>query len=223
MTKIGKHLYRSKTIILCGGMGTVIISTFGESPGGTIASIKQNGCEKLILILSKDLTKKAKEGLKRTEQIARQMNIRVEKVAVPPYELMENIQKIKRLITTQDGNNVILNVTGGRKPLSLAATLAGFVANPSKIIYVQEENDQPIEIPKFTLGDKLLRPEKMKILKCIENNTTVKEIKEKLGNRKKYHNITKHLRELERLELIRLDNNSRPHKYSITTSGELLR
>lgn len=216
------NTYKGVTpIISCEGMGGTIISTFGESPGGTIASIKQNGCEKLILVLSKDLTPKAKKGLERVEDLAKQLKINLEKVEVSPYALMENIQKIKQLIAAQDGNEVILNVTGGRKPLSLAATLAGFVANPSKIIYIQEENDQPIEIPKFTLGNKLLRPEKMKILKCVKNNTTVEEIRKKLGN-KKYHTIMKHLRELEEAGLIKLESKSNPHRYSITPSGELL-
>lgn len=206
-------------------MGSTIISTFGEAPGGIIEGIRQFGCQKLILLLSdKPQSKASKNGLKKIESAARQMNIPIEKIKINPYSLMENIQKIKQLIASQDGNEVILNVTGGRKPLSLAATLAGFVANPSKIIYIQEEDDQPIEIPMFTLGDKLLRPEKMAILKCIGNNTTVKEIIKKLGdgNHKKYHTIMKHLRELEEAGLIRSEGNLRPHKYSITPSGELL-
>lgn len=203
-----------------------IIATFGESPGGIIATIKQNGCEKLILLISQNLTEKAKKGLKKTEDLAKQMQIQVQKITVSPYSLMENIQKIKQLIASQDSNEVILNVTGGRKTLSLAATLAGFVANPSKIIYIQEENNQPIEIPKFTMGEKLLSQEKHTILKSIKTNTSMEEIKKTLkkGSNKpnQYYTIMKHLRELADMELIEISN-GRPHTYSITPSGELLR
>ncbi len=203
-----------------------IIATFGEASGGIEASIKQNGCEKLILLISKDLTEKAKKGVEKTEDMAKQMQIKVEKIATDQYSIMENISKIKELIAKEGSNEVILNVTGGRKPLSLAATLAAFVSNPKKIIYIQEENDQPIEIPRFTIGGKLLSEEKHTILKAIKNSTTVEDIKIALkgknNNSVEYHAIMKHLRELAEMGLIEISN-GRPHRYTITPSGELLR
>lgn len=203
-----------------------IISTFGEASEGVIQGIKQNGCEYLILLVPRILTEKAKENLRKSEILAKQMQIQVRKVTVSPYSLMENIQIIKQLIEDQTGNKVILNVTGGRKPLSLAATLAGFVAAPEKIIYIQEENDEPIEIPKFTIGEKFLSQEKRSILKCIKTDTKLEEIeknlKKKNNGSKEYHTIMKHLRELAEMSLIKISE-GRPHTYTITPSGELLR
>jgi len=200
----------------------VIISTFGVAPGGIIQGIIQNGCEKLILLVPKDL--KSQKNLKEIEKKAKQMEIRVEKVMVSPYSLMENIEKIKQLLRKND--DVILNVTGGRKPLSLAATLAGFVANPKRIIYIQEENNRAIEIPKFTLYDKVLSKEKRTILKNIKNNMTIEDIKKSLKNEdgmsKNYHVLMKHLRELAEFGLIQISN-GRPHTFNILPSGELLR
>jgi len=203
-----------------------IIATFGEEPGGIIASIKQNGCEKLILLIPDNLSAKGARGLEKTENTAKQMEIKVQKIKVSPYSIMENINKIKELVSAQDGSEVILNVTGGRKPLSLAATLAAFVANPQKIIYVQEENDQSIEIPRFTIGEKLLSEEKRAILKSIKNNTSIEQIKNSLkgknNNSTEYHAIMKHLRELGEMGLVETSD-GRPHTYTITPSGELVR
>jgi len=204
----------------------ILIATFGEEPGGIISSIKDNGCDKLILLVPHNLTAKGREGLKKTEYIAKQIQIKVKKIKISPYSIMENINLIKDLINAYNQDQVILNVTGGRKPLSLAATLAAFVANPHKIIYVQEENNQSIDIPKFTIGEKLLSGEKRAILRSVKHNTTVGEIKKSLkqskDNSKKYHAIMKHLRRLADMGLIEI-NNKRPYTYSITPSGELLR
>jgi len=201
-----------------------IISTFGIEPEGIIQGIKQNGCEKLVLLISQKLTPEAKEGLKKIENIAKQMEIKVEKIIVSPYSLMENIEKIKQLLREND--EVILNVTGGRKPLSLAATLAGFVTNPKRIIYIQEENNQAIEIPKFTLYEKAISKEKCAILKNLKNNMTIEDIIKSLRNEngmsKNYAVIMKHLRDLSESGLVEISN-GRPHRFNILPSGELLR
>jgi len=202
-----------------------LIATFGEEPGGIIASIKQHGCEKLILLVPDNLSSKGSKGLEKTEDVAKQLEIIVKRITVSPYSIMDNINKIKKLIISQKGDQVVLNVTGGRKPLSLAATLAAFVANPQRIEYIQEENNQPIEIPMFTMGEKLLTEEKRAILKTIKNNTSFEDIRDSLmGNNSstEYHAIMKHLRWLIEMGLIKT-NSGRPQTYRITPSGELVR
>lgn len=204
----------------------IIIATFGEDPGGIIANIRQTGCDKLILLIPKNLTKDGKEGIKELEKITQEIKIKLEKLIVSPYSFMENIHKIKELISSQSGNDVILNVTGGRKTLSIAATLVGFVSKPSNILYFQEETGQPIEIPKFTLEEKILSQPKRAILGCIKSETTLEEVKNCLkakGNKSvAYHNIKKHIRGLSEKELIKV-NNTWPQTYTITPNGELLR
>ncbi|MFH1283018.1 MAG: CRISPR-associated CARF protein Csa3 [bacterium] len=207
-----------------------LISTFGISPGGIIAHIKQiikqNGCEKLILLRQEKLPPEAKNGLKEIDSLLKQLEIKLDEVIVSPYNLMENVHIIKELIKSEKDNEVIINVTGGRKTLSLAATLAGFVSNPKKIVYVQEEDNKLIEIPKLTMGDKLLSQEKRTVLEGIKEKTTINEITKHLkksnNNSNEYHNVMKHLRELADMGLIRI-NDGRPYTYSITPSGELLR
>lgn len=201
-----------------------IISTFGEEPEGVIQGIKQFGCEEMILLVPERLrSEKAKRGLKRIEHLTNNMGIRLEKVEVSPYSLMENIKKIKELISKSD-NSIILNITGGRKILSIAAVLAGFVSKTEKIIYIQEETNVPIEIPRFTLYENILSKEKRSILNSIKINTTVGEIQKSLKKdniSKNYPVIMKHLRELENMGLIRTEN-SRPHKYTLLPSGNFL-
>ena len=203
-----------------------VIATFGEAPGGIVAVIKQNGCEKLILLISNDPSEKAEKGLKEVKSLVKQLGIKLEEVEVNPYSLMENIHKIKKLIKSEKENEIILNVTGGRKPLSMAATLAGFVSNPKKIVYVTEEKDEVLEIPKLTIGEKMLSSEKHMILEIINEKTDIEKITDDLkkNNSKsnEYHNVMKHLRELADMGLIKI-NDGRPYTYSITPSGELLR
>ena len=199
----------------------VMIATFGVKSGGITEGIKKFGCEKLILFLSK--TPQAKESvgeLKKIEKRVKEMNIPMQKVIVSPYALMENVQKIKEYVKSQEGNEVTLNVTGGRKTLCLAATLAGFVSNPKRIVYIPEDYNQTIEIPRFTVKQKFLPKQKQGILKVIGKNTTYEEIEK--SARKKYHALMKQLRELETMELIEISK-KRPHTYTIKPSGELLR
>jgi len=203
-------------------MRGTIISTFGEAHEGIIKGMKCFNCQRLVLLLSKEpQTDKAKENLKEIEEAAKTMKIPIEKIIISPYDIMENILKLKKLIN-KSGDDVILNVTGGRKTLSLAASLAGFVSNPKIIVYFPEESNNYIEIPKFTLGNKLLRSEKREVLKCVGKNTTVEEILKKLNNKKEYRTVLKHLRDLERTDLIKRDGNY-IQRYTITPSGELLR
>lgn len=201
-----------------------IISTFGENPEGIIQGIKQFGCEKLILLLPRKLNKNSKDGLNKIEILTKEIGIRLEKVEISPYSLMENIDKIKQLVSN-NGEEVILNITGGRKTLSLAAALAGFVSNPERIIYIQEEDNKPMQIPQFTIHEKLISKEKRLILKCIKNDTIAEDIIKSLKKEnmpKKYYTIMKHLRELEQMGLIEISK-SRPHTYRILPNGELLR
>ncbi len=207
-------------------MKKVMIATFGISPGGIKAAIKQNGCEKLILIYSEKMTEEASQELRKIEELVKYFGIELVKIEVHPYSIMDNITRMKEIIKNEKGKEIILNVTGGRKTLSLAATLAGFVTNPTKIVYIQEENDQAIEIPKFTLGEKLISNEKRRILLSINKNTKFEEIqnyvkKQDIGA-SRYHNIMKHLRELYSLGLIEIEA-GKPQSYSLTPSGELLR
>ena len=205
----------------------IIISTFGEAPEGIVDGIKQFGCHKLILIVPDELkTKKATAGLREIEKTTKQMKIQLQKIKLPPYSLMENIQKIKEIIRNESQNEIILNVTGGRKTLSLAATLAGFVANPKEIVYITEEDKTTIQIPKFTIGEKLITKEKRSILGSISKNTTLIEIEKCLGDKgdisKNYYSMKKHLRELADEGLIEISK-ERPQTYTITPSGELVR
>lgn len=204
----------------------LIIATFGEHPAGIIESIKQFGCEKLILLIPEPLSQKGKEGLEKVMNITRELNIETEKIKLNPYDFMGNIKEIKSIIK-KEKNEIILNVTGGRKTLSMAATLAGFVTKPNKIIYIQEEDNKPLEIPRFTIYDKLLSREKKIILSKINDKTSLEEILLKLkkngGISPKEPAVRKHLRELLEMDLINIDKDSRPFTYTINVNGKLLR
>jgi CRISPR locus-related DNA-binding protein len=204
----------------------VMIATFGVESGGIVDGIKHFGCEKLILLLSEKPQAEESIGhLKEIEKTAKQMRIPLEKIIVSQYSIAENIQKVKETVEHYKGNDVILNVTGGRKTLCLAATLAGFVSNPSRIVYMQEETHLPIEIPRFTLKKKVVNKTKRFILECVSKDTTYEEIQKYLkknGGPQNYPAIMKHLRQLSESGLIDISR-KRPQTYSITPSGELLR
>jgi CRISPR locus-related DNA-binding protein len=200
----------------------IMIATFGVESRGITEAITMFGCQKLIVLLSeKPQDKKSPGEFKKIEKMAKYMNIPMEKIIISPYAVMENIQRIKEIVESHEGNEIILNVSGGRKTMSLAATLAGFVSNPKKIIYIPaDNNNQPIEIPRFTIKKKVVSKSKLELLRAIEENTTYEEIKKFVS--KNYDNILKHLRELEAKDLIEISKKN-PHTYTITPSGKLLR
>lgn len=107
--------------------------------------------------------------------------------------------------------------------MAIAGTLAGIaVGNMIKdVIYITQEEHEVISIPRLLNSEKLLRPEKKKILEVLSRKSemTAEELQSKISGQ--MQTTWKHLRELEDGGYIKSSGN-KPKKYSLTESGWLL-
>ncbi|MBS7626742.1 CRISPR locus-related DNA-binding protein [Candidatus Bathyarchaeota archaeon] len=196
-----------------------IIATAGEEPAGIIESLKIYPCGKLILITDERGKKAAVPKILNATEI---LDIKTEIVTVNPYDIPSIIDTIKKKINEQD-TPTILNVTGGRKTMALAATLAGMVAGEKveDIIYVTEEEHKTVSLPRLLNPESLLTSEKRKILRIINDKTETSAEELQAEMNVKMQAIWKHLRELEQLGYI-TSCKSKPRKFKLTLSGQLL-
>ncbi|MEM3048654.1 MAG: CRISPR-associated CARF protein Csa3 [Candidatus Bathyarchaeia archaeon] len=196
-----------------------IIATAGEEPAGIIESLKIHPCRKLILITDERGKKAAVPKILKATEI---LDIKTEIVTVDPYDIPSIINTIKNKINEQD-TPTILNVTGGRKTMALAATLAGMVAGEKveDIIYITEEEHKPVSLPRLLNPESILTSEKRKILRIIadKTETTAEDLQAEMNV--KMQAVWKHLRELEQLGYI-TSSKSKPRKFKLTLSGQLL-
>ena len=110
-------------------------------------------------------------------------------------------------------NEIIVNITGGRKPQALGALFGCYARHEMvrKIVYVTEEEKQIIELPILNFG---MSQTKKRILEELEKDgTSVKDLSEKIEiSRGMTYN---HLRELRAMGFIDRE------KLEITTAGKL--
>ncbi len=196
-----------------------IIATAGEEPAGIIESLKIHPCRKLILITDERGKKAAVPKIMKATEI---LDIKTEIVTVDPYDIPSIINTIKNKINEQD-TPTILNVTGGRKTMALAATLAGMVAGEKveDIIYITEEEHKPVSLPRLLNPESILTSEKRKILRIIadKTETTAEDLQAEMNV--KMQAVWKHLRELEHLGYI-TSSKSKPRRFKLTLNGRLL-
>jgi CRISPR-associated protein Csa3 len=112
------------------------------------------------------------------------------------------------------GKNVLINVSGGRKPQAFGALFGAYARSDmvKKVVYVTEEDNFMIEFPILSFN---LSPTKKVILELIQNGTSaVENIAANVGISKGM--AYNHLRELKAMGYI-----SDEGGYSLTDSGRL--
>jgi CRISPR locus-related DNA-binding protein len=196
----------------------VIIATVGEEPAGIVESIKRYPCDKLILFTDK---RGMKNAMPKIMKIAEALNIETETILVDPYDTLGMIDLIKAKILEQHDAGMILNVTGGRKTMAIAAAFAGMVMGDKvkDIIYITEEKHKIVSLPRLLNPDSLLTNEKRRILQTLKERREATAEELKAGS--KMQAVWKHLRELERLGYI-TSSKGKPRKFKLTLSGRLL-
>jgi CRISPR locus-related DNA-binding protein len=198
----------------------VIIATTGEQPAGIIESLKIYNCEKLILFAD-DRSKKM--AVPKILNAAEVLNIQTEVVTIDPYDILGMINQFKKKILENQGKEIILNVTGGRKTMGIAATLVGMIMGRKvqDVIYITEEEHKPVSLPRPLNPEALLTNEKKAILHILEQKieATAEEIQEKMDVG--LQAVWKHLRELEELGYV-TGHKGKPRKFRLTSSGILI-
>ena len=121
------------------------IATFAGVPGHLYDAEKHFHTEKLILILSaenKDEAKKENQefisNIKEVSQFYKKLNVPVEKVYVDYKNFIEMTFKLANILRGfQEGDEVLLNLSGGRRSMPISLLYAGTFISNFKDIYIK--------------------------------------------------------------------------------------
>ena len=193
--------------------GTTLISTIYH-PEPVIPSILRYSPTKIILIRSSIAEGEAKKELKETVDTVERLfknATKIEWVKINPYDLYAISKKTVDLIEKENGNKIIVNVTGGRKTIGMGVLFGCYARKDmiDRIQYVTEEKSEFVDLPLLSFG---LSRSKRLVLEAIQEGLTIPETTEKLKRSRGM--IYAHLKELQEAGLV--DEN-----YKITTAGRI--
>ncbi|AIJ05277.1 transcriptional regulator, ArsR family [Methanocaldococcus bathoardescens] len=171
--------------------------------------IAEYGAKKAILVYSKDNEdyikeddlKKVDESLKKAEELCSMLGIECEKVRISGIEFEKNVEILRDIIKKED--EVIVNITGGRKITSLALLYASLYEFDKvfKIVYVHKK--RIIELPKIAHPFKLTNFERKILASLNEREKTISELAEEFNV--SLPAIIKYVNSLEKKNLIKTE------------------
>ena len=150
--------------------------------------IAEFGAKKVIIIYTKDkehyLTeenfKKIDEAVKKAEDLCSMLGIECEKVKVNGIEFEKNVETFREIINKED-NNIIVNLTGGRKITSFALLYASLYEfqKIDKIVYVHD--NRIVEFPKIAHPYNLTKFERKILASLNEGEKTITDLAKEFG------------------------------------------
>ena len=169
-----------------------------------------------IIILTEEGAVERKVQAENTLEATFGKVIEVKKAITSLYDPVRVAKDVADIIEKEHalGRNILINVSGGRKPQAFGALFGAYARSDmvKKVVYVTEEDNFMIEFPILSFN---LSPTKKAILELIQNGTTaVENIAAKLGISKGM--AYNHLRELKAMGYV-----SDEGGYSLTDSGKL--
>jgi len=193
--------------------GTTLITTIYH-PEPVIPSIHRYSPTKIILIRSSIAEGEAKKELKETVDTVERLfknATKIEWVKINPYDLYAISKKTVDLIEKENGNKIIVNVTGGRKTIGMGVLFGCYARKDmvDRIQYVTEEKSEFVDLPLLSFG---LSRSKRLVLEAIQEGLTIQKTTEKLKRSRGM--IYAHLKELQEAGLVNED-------YKITTAGRI--
>jgi CRISPR-associated protein Csa3 len=149
--------------------------------------ISEFGASKMIIIytkddepyISKEDHKTIDNAVKKAEELCNMLGIDCEKIRVNGMDFEKNVEIFRELIQKED--NVIVNLTGGRKITSFALLYASLYEfqNIDKIVYVHDR--RIIEFPKIAHPYNLTKFERKILASLNEGEKTISDIAKEFG------------------------------------------
>jgi len=179
-----------------------------------MACITQFSPDKIVLIREEDAPAKMKE----TERMLQETVGRVLEIEVKPtsiYNVVMVARDTAEIIEEEHahGRNIVVNISGGRKPQALGALFGSYARHDmvEKIVYITEEDKNIIDLPILNFG--ISKTKRIILEELNDGEINVKNLSTKIGiSRGMTYN---HIRELREMGLI--DQKS----LQITSAGEL--
>lgn len=194
-------------------MNTTLISTIYSIEPVMVCITKFSPTK--VILLREENTPKEKTKVEETLQDTIGKFIEIKLLTTSLYDTVKVAQDTANVIDDEkaEGNNIIVNISGGRKPQALGALFGCYARNTDveRIVYVTEEDSELIELPILNFG---ISKTKKQILKELQTEiSSVKSLSEKIGiSRGMTYN---HIRELREMGFIDKD------RLSITSAGYL--
>ena len=207
------------------------IATVGHTKEPILQGIRAYPVDKLILLHSDD--DKSEENTKNIREELKPLGITCELIVVNAYALEDVILHILEIKKNYPNDHLSINLTGGTKVMSASALLAGYILGLNVYYLLDSNLDRnegkdikeltlELPIPKTSLNE--LEDTQSQIISFIskENGFIEKansEIHEKLKIGKQ--NISYHLKQLEKKELIYIEDVGRSKNVGLTNTGKL--
>ncbi len=144
-----------------------------------------------------------------------------------PWDFYEILERLMIDLKEED-DNILLNLTGGPKTMTVAAALVSLFLG-IRVIYVPEQDNgkvEPFELPLFRIPySRVLTDKQLKVLKAVmkQKPNSLDELAKIL--RLKNATITFHIRRLENLGAIELEDDPDNRKLrvpQVTTAGKIM-
>ncbi|WP_292459477.1 CRISPR-associated CARF protein Csa3 [Methanothermococcus sp.] len=170
--------------------------------------IAEFGAKKVIIIYAKDdekyLTEKDYEtiddAVKKAENLCKMLGLEYKKIRVNGIEFEKNVEIFREIIKKED-DNIIVNLTGGRKITSFALLYASLYEfqKIDKIVYVHDK--RIVEFPKIAHPYNLTKFERKILASLNEGEKTITELAKEFNV--SLPAIIKYINSLEQKKLVK--------------------
>jgi CRISPR-associated protein Csa3 len=168
-------------------------------------SITKIGPEKLVLLVDENQDETLKNSLKIIKDSLGKV-IEIEEILVKTYEVVDTAQKVVKIIDKLPTNlEIYANVSAARKTKALGLLFGSYARSEriKKIIYVKEEDNSIIYLPKLSFH---LTPSQKQVLEEIDKSNkeqiSIKELAKKINlSTAMVYRIIDELKDMDYLEL----------------------
>lgn len=191
---------------------TLISTIYSLEP--VMACITQFSPDKIILLREENPPDKILEAERMLQETVGKV-LEIKSIPTSVYNVVIVAKDIVEIIEEEyaHGRNIVVNISGGRKPQALGALFGSYARHNmvEKIVYITEEDKNIIDLPILNFGISKTKRIILEELNAGENN--VKNLSIKIGiSRGMTYN---HIRELREMGFID------PKAFKITSAGEL--
>jgi len=197
-------------------MANVLIATLYGKDSVMVSTIKF-GAESLFLIIDENPDENQNAALKAIKDALGEA-VAINTVKTKLYDIVDTAQKAISIIDNHsEKDNIIVDITASRKTQSLGLLFAAYKRQNfiKEIVYVSEENKQPMALPKLSFD---ISESQEKILKVIEQkkHSNLTELADKAGMSRAM--LYRHLEELKKMRLI---ENKEKEGFILTDAGKI--